>query len=95
MNILIVDDQKFVREAIKSDLVETRFEHDFQMFEAEDANQGIETIVATEGNIDLLILDLKMNNSDGMEVINFLSVHPCYSNIPLAVLALRINGLLG
>ncbi|MGC3834500.1 EAL domain-containing response regulator [Moritella viscosa] len=98
MNILIVDDQQFVREAIKADLVETRFEHDFQMFEAEDANQGIETIVATEGNIDLLILDLKMNNSDGMEVINFLSVHPCYSNIPLAVISSsdkRTLGLVG
>jgi len=87
MNILIVDDQKFIREAIKADLVETSVEHDLQMFEAEDANQGIETIVATEGNIDLLILDLKMNNSDGMEVINFLSVHACYSDIPLAVIS--------
>ncbi|KXO09487.1 diguanylate cyclase/phosphodiesterase (GGDEF & EAL domains) with PAS/PAC sensor(s) [Moritella sp. JT01] len=98
MNILIVDDQKFVREAIKADLVESTFEYDFQMFEAEDANQGIETIVATEGNIDLLILDLKMNNSDGMEVINFLSVHACYSNIPLAVISSsdkRTLGLVG
>ena len=95
MNILIVDDQKFIREAIKADLVESIFKHDFQTFEAEDANQGIEAIVATEGNIDLLILDLKMDNSDGMEVINFLSVHACYSNIPLAVISSSDKRTLG
>lgn len=87
MNILIVDDQKFVREAIKADLVDNILTNDLQTFEAEDANQGIETLVAIEGNIDLLILDLKMDNSDGMEVINFLSVHACYSDIPLAVIS--------
>ncbi|PKH04839.1 EAL domain-containing protein [Moritella sp. Urea-trap-13] len=91
MNILIVDDQEFVREAIKSDLIENALESTlnsaFQSFEASDANEGIEVIVAMEGNIDLLILDLKMDNSDGMEVINFLSAHSLYSHIPLAVIS--------
>ncbi|NQZ51507.1 MAG: EAL domain-containing response regulator [Moritella sp.] len=87
MNILIVDDQKFVREAIKADLIESTLDHDFQTFEAEDANQGIEAIVANEGNIDLLILDLKMDHCDGMEVINFLSEHASYADIPLAVIS--------
>lgn len=91
MNILIVDDQQFVREAIKSDLINSKIKGDlestFQSFEAENAKEGIEVIVTMEGNIDLLILDLKMNQSDGMEVINFLSVNPVYSHIPLAVIS--------
>jgi len=95
MNILIVDDQKFVREAIKADLVESTLEYDFQTFEAEDANQGMEAIVAIDGNIDLLILDLKMDNSDGMEVINFLSVHASYADIPLAVISSSDKRTLG
>ncbi|MDX2319622.1 MAG: EAL domain-containing response regulator [Moritella sp.] len=87
MNILIVDDQKFVREAIKSDLENYTLNKDIQTLEAENAHQGIEVIVTADGHIDLLILDLKMDNSDGMEVINFLSVHSCYSKIPLAVIS--------
>ncbi|QFI40288.1 EAL domain-containing response regulator [Moritella marina ATCC 15381] len=91
MNILIVDDQAFIREAIKSDLIESTVEGElnstFQSFEAVDAKEGIEVIVEMEGDIDLLILDLKMNQSDGMEVINFLSVNPLYSHIPLAVIS--------
>lgn len=95
MNILIVDDQAFVRESIKAELAEHVCEAGFQTIEAEDANQGIEAIVAVKGNIDLLILDLKMDNSDGMEVINFLSEHPCYTNIPLAVISSSDKRTLG
>jgi EAL domain-containing protein (putative c-di-GMP-specific phosphodiesterase class I)/DNA-binding NarL/FixJ family response regulator len=91
MNILIVDDQEFVREAIKADLIESTlvstFNSEFQSFEASNANEGIDVIIAMEGNIDLLILDLKMNNSDGMEVINFLSTNSLYAQIPLAVIS--------
>jgi len=91
MNILIVDDQEFVREAIKADLIESTlqstFNAEFQSFEASNANEGIDVIIAMEGNIDLLILDLKMNNSDGMEVINFLSTNSLYAQIPLAVIS--------
>lgn len=91
MNILIVDDQEFVREAIKADLIESTllstFNSEFQSFEASNANEGIDVIVAMEGNIDLLILDLKMNHSDGMEVINFLSTNSLYAHIPLAVIS--------
>lgn len=91
MNILIVDDQEFVREAIKSDLIDrslqSTFNTEFQSFEASDANEGVDVIVTMEGNIDLLILDLKMNNGDGMEVINFLSANSLYAHIPLAVIS--------
>ncbi|MFT5806018.1 MAG: EAL domain-containing protein (putative c-di-GMP-specific phosphodiesterase class I) [Moritella dasanensis] len=87
MNILIVDDQQFVREAIKADLAENTLHNKVKTLEAENAQQGIEAIVAMKGNIDLLILDLKMDNSDGMEVINFLSVQSRYATIPLAVIS--------
>lgn len=87
MNILIVDDQKFIRETIKADLEHNALIGSCKIFEGQDAKQGIELIVANEGNIDLLLLDLKMDNSDGMEVINFLSVHEGYAGIPLAVIS--------
>lgn len=87
MNILIVDDQKFIRETIKADLENNALIAGLKIFEGQDAKQGIAAIVAIEGNIDLLLLDLKMDNSDGMEVINFLSVHECYAGIPLAVIS--------
>ncbi|QUM75592.1 EAL domain-containing response regulator [Moritella sp. 24] len=95
MNILIIDDQVFIREAIKADLAASILVNDFQTFEAEDANQGIDAIVAIEGHVDLLILDLKMDNSDGMEVINFLSEHAHYATIPLAVISSADKRTLG
>lgn len=95
MNILIVDDQTFIRESIKAELIESPVVNSCQILEAEDATQGIDAIVAVEGNIDLLILDLKMDNSDGMEVINFLSVNTCYTHIPLAVISSSDKRTLG
>lgn len=87
MNILIIDDQPFVRDAIKAELAEQTLYNNVQTFEAENAQQGIEAIVTAEGHIDLLILDLIMDNSDGMEVINFLSEQRCYATIPLAIIS--------
>jgi len=63
-NILIVDDEKDIRS-----LYESEFEH--EGYRAHSVSSGTEALKFVEGNtdLDLVILDIKMNDMDGLEVL--------------------------
>ncbi|RFC55934.1 sigma-54-dependent transcriptional regulator [Brumimicrobium aurantiacum] len=64
--ILIIDDEKSIRRALKEIL---EFE-DFEVDEAEDGKEGLEK--ATSQYFDLIFCDIKMPKMDGMEVLSAL-----------------------
>jgi len=79
-NILIVDDDPDVREAVKI-ILET------QPYELIFASNGEECLEQVKKNRpDLIILDLLMPKKDGFEVIKELRGHPSYPRIPILVL---------
>ena len=59
MNILVVDDEKLIRDVIKEYLIL----NEFQVYEAEDGEQAIE--IVKKHNIDLVIMDIMMPKMDG------------------------------
>ncbi len=65
--ILIIDDERAIRRALKEIL---EFEN-FEVEEAEDGKQGVEKATASE--YDIIFCDIKMPNMDGMEVLDALS----------------------
>ena len=59
MNLLIVDDEKLIREVIK----EYALNENYKVYEAEN---GIEALkVIEEVNIDIIVLDIMMPKMDG------------------------------
>lgn len=90
MNILIVDDQAFIRASIKNELLALDSDHNFKIFEADGGNEAIELMEkhAIHGLevFDLVIADLKMDNGDGLAVINHLATTKNKS-IPLAIIS--------
>lgn len=87
MNILIIDDQRFIRETMKADIHKYLAEDNVDIYEASNGNQGIELILAVEAKLDLVILDLKMDQGDGIAVINMLASEPRFTAIPIAVIS--------
>lgn len=87
MNILIIDDQRFIRETMKADIHKYLAEDNVEIYEASNGNQGIELILAVEAKLDLVILDLKMDQGDGIAVINMLASEPRFTAIPIAVIS--------
>jgi len=64
--ILIIDDEKPIRRALRDILEYEKFEVD----EAEDGPSGLEK--AREGNFDVVLCDIKMPKMDGLEVLETL-----------------------
>lgn len=87
MNILIIDDQRFIRETMKADIHKYLAEDNVEIYEASNGNQGIELILAVEAKLDLVILDLKMDQGDVIAVINMLASEPRFTVIPIAVIS--------
>lgn len=87
MNILIIDDQRFIRETMKADIHKYLAEDNVQIFEACNGNQGIELLIDIEVVLDLIIIDLKMDQGDGIAVINMLASEPRFAAIPIAVIS--------
>lgn len=65
-NILIVDDEKEIRQLIRLHLEQAKL----NVFEANSGNQAFQYI--KEFSISLIILDLMMEEGTGLEVLNFL-----------------------
>lgn len=90
MKILIVDDQAFIREAIKSELVGKDSLQNFIFFEADCGNSAIvlleQSTLNTEPEFDLIITDLKMENGDGLAIINYMATTKS-KNIPLVIVS--------
>ena len=91
MNILIVDDQRFIRESIKADFEKLVNEQPLQFFEADSGNQAIDllknNLMPAAEQFDLVIADLKMDNGDGLSIINHMATCSDCHGLPLAVVS--------
>lgn len=80
MNILIVDDEKLIRDVIKT----YAEKENFNVLEAEN---GIDALnIIKNSNIDLIVLDIMMPKMDG---ITFLKTLKKEKNIPVIILSAR------
>jgi len=79
--ILIVEDDKFLRELISRKLITENFE----VVEAVDGEEGIRK--AKEEGPDLILLDLILPGTDGFEVLATIKNNSSLSAIPVIILS--------
>ncbi len=79
--ILIVEDDKFLRELIGRKLTG----EDFEIIEAVDGEEGMKKI--KEEKPDLVLLDLILPGIDGFEVLAKMKVDPKIASIPVIILS--------
>ena len=79
--ILIIEDDKFLRELI----VRKLNEEDFEVSEAVDGEEGIKKII--EEKPDLILLDLILPGIDGFEVLARMKKESALSSIPVIILS--------
>ncbi len=80
-NILIVEDDKFLRELI----VQKVTKDGFNASEAVDGEEGIKKI--REEKPDMVLLDLILPSIDGFEVLSLMRQDPSLSSIPVIILS--------
>jgi DNA-binding response OmpR family regulator len=79
--ILIIEDDKFLRELIAKKLIEEGFNVD----EAVDGEEGLRK--SKEGNPDLILLDLILPGIDGFEILAKIKEDPETKSIPVIILS--------
>ncbi len=79
--ILIVEDDKFLRELISHKLVK----EEFDIVEAVDGEEGVKK--AAEEKPDLVLLDLILPGIDGFEVLYRMKGSPGTASIPVIILS--------
>ena len=79
--ILIIEDDKFLRELIAKKLVKEGYE----ISEAVDGEEGIKKV--KEEKPDLVLLDLILPGIDGFEVLSRTKEDPVLSQIPVIILS--------
>lgn len=79
--ILIVEDDKFLRELITQKLIK----EDFEVSEAIDGEEGIRKI--KEEKPDLILLDLILPGIDGFEVLSQMKKESTLASIPVIILS--------
>jgi serine phosphatase RsbU (regulator of sigma subunit) len=77
--LLVIDDEAFVRDSLAAYLEDSGYIVD----EAADGRQGLELFERNQP--DVVLLDLKMPNMDGLAVLKVLGNHP--SNVPVIVIS--------
>jgi DNA-binding response OmpR family regulator len=80
-NILIIEDDKFLRELITQKLIKEGYETS----EAIDGEEGIKKI--KEEKPSLILLDLILPGIDGFEVLSRAKEDPAISSIPVIILS--------
>jgi len=80
-NILIVEDDQFLRELIGQKLVSKKY----RIIEAEDGEKAIKKIKKDKPN--LILLDLILPGIDGFEVLAQIKTDPSLSEIPIIILS--------
>lgn len=80
-NILIIEDDRFLRELIAQKLIK----EDFNISEAIDGEEGIKKI--REEKPDLVLLDLILPGIDGFEVLSKMREDPSITRIPVIILS--------
>jgi DNA-binding response OmpR family regulator len=79
--ILIVEDDKFLRELISRKLQQ----QEFSVVEAVDGTEGLQKV--KEEKPDLILLDLILPGLDGFEVLTRIKQDPHLSSIPVVILS--------
>ncbi|GAI44906.1 unnamed protein product [marine sediment metagenome] len=79
--ILIIEDDKFLRELIAQKLIK----EDFEVSEAVDGEEGIKKI--KEEKPDLILLDLILPGIDGFEVLARMKKESTLASIPVIILS--------
>jgi len=79
--ILVIEDDKFLRELISQKLIKENFE----VSEAVDGEEGIKKI--NEEKPDLILLDLILPGIDGFEVLARMRKESTLSSIPVIILS--------
>lgn len=79
--ILIVEDDKFLRELIAQKLIR----EDYQVSQAVDGEEGIKKI--KEEKPDLILLDLILPGIDGFEVLARIKEDPILAQTPVIILS--------
>ncbi|MBI4553879.1 MAG: response regulator transcription factor [Candidatus Latescibacteria bacterium] len=80
VRVLIVEDEPSIRRFLKASLAS----HGYAVFEAQDAQEGLEGSVSSHP--DVIILDLGLPDLDGLEVITRIRVR---STTPIIILSVR------
>ncbi len=79
--ILVVEDDKFLRELIMQKLIKEGYE----IIEAKDGEEGVGKV--REDKPDLVLLDLILPGIDGFEVLARIKSNPETSNVPVIILS--------
>lgn len=79
--ILVVEDDKFISKAYKAGLEREGFE----VIAAVDGKEAIDRL--TEGNIDLVLLDLILPIKNGFDVLADIKLNDDFRKIPIIVLS--------
>ena len=79
-HVLVIDDEKEVRDVIRLQLGGTRYE----ILEAEDGEQGIELLNEYALTVDVIICDVRMPKINGVEAVKYF--HQEYPSTPVIVL---------
>ncbi len=79
--ILIIEDDKFLRELIAKKLAKESYE----ISEAMDGEEGIKKI--KDEKPDLVLLDLILPGIDGFEVLSKMKDDPLFSQVPVIILS--------
>jgi two-component system chemotaxis response regulator CheY len=87
-SVLVVDDSKPMRSAIKRTLKRAGFD-DLNIFEAKDGNEALCLVENTP--ISLIITDYNMPGMNGLEFIKNLKKRTEFKNIPIVLMTGEIN----
>ncbi|OHA64389.1 MAG: hypothetical protein A2842_00685 [Candidatus Wildermuthbacteria bacterium RIFCSPHIGHO2_01_FULL_48_25] len=79
--VLIIEDDKFLRELLSQKLLKEGYE----VLEGVDGEAGLKKI--TEDKPDLVLLDLILPGKDGFEILTAAKSNPETANIPVLVLS--------
>jgi DNA-binding NtrC family response regulator len=77
--VLIVDDEHLVRWAI----AETLSERGYEISEAADGKSAKHAVMRPDGAPDLVLLDLRLPDSDDLGVLSFIRTHSAHTAIVL------------
>ncbi|HJS17721.1 MAG TPA: response regulator, partial [Anaerolineales bacterium] len=80
MRVLLIDDEQFYFKLIRKTLKEAEYELEY----ARSGNEGLVKISSFKP--DMLIVDLKLPEMDGFEILERLRRDPKYSHIPVIVI---------
>lgn len=78
--VLLIEDQEFQSDIIKLAFAEQNI-HTLQAFSAKSAMAKLKE----EGNIDCIILDIKLPDADGLDILDQIKSMPAYEDTPIII----------